>query len=177
MNSVGNLADISIRAALDNLGADSSTVKFLEIPFPDMPPALESGTVDAINEIDPFDPAAGVGRSYDLRRRLRDGPAMPTGHWVAMDPFYQDNKHVIEGFTAAINKANAFANENPEAVHEAIASYTEIPPDVIAKIRIPEWFTQADMEGLETVTEITLQYGPDGLDEVEPADFVIPEQQ
>lgn len=54
VNTLNNIGDVTIRAALDKGGVDSGSVKFTEIGFPDMVTAVEAGRVDAAWECEPF---------------------------------------------------------------------------------------------------------------------------
>ena len=52
-----------MRASVRKAGGDPAKVKFVELPFPDMPAALQAGQVDAIFVVEPFLTAAlGAGR-------------------------------------------------------------------------------------------------------------------
>ncbi|NEK56521.1 ABC transporter substrate-binding protein [Geodermatophilus sabuli] len=173
VNTLANLADITMRAGLDNLGVDSSTIQFVEIPFPDMPAALETGQVDAAVTSEPFfTQVVQNGGRFIFDPFYATRPGLPTGHWVATSEYAEGNPDVIERFNAAILEANEFSNENPEAVHEAIGGYTQIPPAVIENINISTWSTDVDVEGLRTVEEITREYGPEGLPEVDVESLV-----
>ena len=69
VNTLKNLPEVAVRNALEQAGVDPSTVKFVEIPFPDVPAALESKRVDAAFAVEPFVGAsAGAGRRCWLRR-------------------------------------------------------------------------------------------------------------
>src|SRR5690606_32831544 len=54
VNSLGAAGDLTIRAAVDADGGDSSTIEFVEVPFPDVKAQLEAGTIDAAWAPDPF---------------------------------------------------------------------------------------------------------------------------
>jgi NitT/TauT family transport system substrate-binding protein len=47
VNSLGAAGDLTIRAAVDADGGDSSTIEFVEVPFPEVKAQLEAGTIDA----------------------------------------------------------------------------------------------------------------------------------
>ena len=54
VNTLENIGDVTISAALEEHGVDPAGVEFVEIGFPDMIPALERGQIDAAWEIEPF---------------------------------------------------------------------------------------------------------------------------
>lgn len=167
INTLANLGDITIRAALDNLGVDSSTVKFVEVSFPDMPAMLEQGEVDAAWLTEPFSTSVveeGGRVLFDSFVETR--PGLPTGHWVTTTRQTAEKECSIVAFGRAVEKANIFANENPDAVRTAIEGYTEIPAPVIGKITLPTWTDEHDTEGLKVITKLTEKYA-----DVEPVDI------
>ena len=54
VNGIGNIAQLPFMAWLDRNGGNAKSVKFLELTFPQMLPALQRGTVDAIVCPEPF---------------------------------------------------------------------------------------------------------------------------
>jgi NitT/TauT family transport system substrate-binding protein len=47
VNTLKNIGDTTIRASVRKAGGDPSSIKFVELAFPDMPAALQAGRVDA----------------------------------------------------------------------------------------------------------------------------------
>src|ERR1700754_649390 len=47
VNSLGAAGDVTIMAAVEKDGGDPSTIKFVEVAFPDAPAQLEAGNIDA----------------------------------------------------------------------------------------------------------------------------------
>ncbi len=58
VSNLRSLSENAARAWMDRNGGDSSTAKFVEIPFPAMQPALDTGHVDAAWVAEPFISAA-----------------------------------------------------------------------------------------------------------------------
>jgi hypothetical protein len=56
-------------------GGDSSTVNFVEIPFPAMPAALETGRIDAASVAEPF---IGVAKKNGRIPRIFGMPSLTT---------------------------------------------------------------------------------------------------
>ena len=54
VNTLKNLPEVAVRNSLEKAGVDSSKVEFVEIPFPDVPAALDSKRVDAAFAVEPF---------------------------------------------------------------------------------------------------------------------------
>jgi NitT/TauT family transport system substrate-binding protein len=117
---------------MDQNGGDSSTVKFVEVPFSAMPTAVESGRVDAANVAEPFVNAARkngriLADCFDAiaKRFLIVG-------WVATPQWVQDHPDLAQRFAAAMHDAAVWANKNPDKSAAILAKYTKIDPTVIA---------------------------------------------
>jgi NitT/TauT family transport system substrate-binding protein len=54
VNALRGVAEVVIKTSLQKQGVDPSSVKLLEVPFPEMPAALKAGRVDAILASEPF---------------------------------------------------------------------------------------------------------------------------
>ena len=54
VNTLKNLPEVAVRNCLEKAGVDVSKVEFVEIPFPDVPAALEAKRVDAAFAVEPF---------------------------------------------------------------------------------------------------------------------------
>ena len=73
VNTLKNIGDTTVRESVRKAGGDPSKIKFVEMPFPDMPAALDDGQVDAAWVVEPsLSAIAGAGRprrGVELRRR------------------------------------------------------------------------------------------------------------
>jgi NitT/TauT family transport system substrate-binding protein len=63
---LGTIAEYQPRAWIDKKGGDSTTVKFIEIPFPETIAALNAGRVDAAYLVEPFITIATKNNSVRL---------------------------------------------------------------------------------------------------------------
>ena len=54
VNTVRNIIELTARSALETAGVAPDTVRFVEVPFPDMATALQDGRVDAAFMVEPF---------------------------------------------------------------------------------------------------------------------------
>jgi NitT/TauT family transport system substrate-binding protein len=67
VNGLNNISSVSVQAWVDKNGGDWKTVKFVEMPFPQMPDAVRAGRVDAAS-IDAANEQLLVKPDTDLRR-------------------------------------------------------------------------------------------------------------
>ena len=114
INAVKGVGEVTVKAALEAEGADPDSIKILEIPFPEMPAALEKGRVDAIWAPEPFlTQVLGAGGNEVLPVYQSLGPLFPNGAYATTDEYIAKNEKVVEGFARAINKALEVRHRQP----------------------------------------------------------------
>ena len=118
--------EVVIKTSLEKQGVDPSSVKLLEVPFPEMPAALKAGRVDAILASEPF--LTGV---LDAGGRQVDAPfvesraELPIGVYVATEKSIGENRDVVDRFSRAMDKSTDYAAQNPDEVRRIIPTYTK----------------------------------------------------
>jgi NitT/TauT family transport system substrate-binding protein len=160
LNALRGVGEVTVKAAMEAEGADPNSVKFIEIPFPEMPAALDKGRVDAIWAPEPFlTQVLGAGGHDVLPVYQSLAPLFPNGAYASTDEYIAKHKQVVEGFARAINKGLKYASDNPEAARKTITTFTKIPPDVAQKMRLPLWPTEIDRAQLTDLIGYTQKYG------------------
>ena len=160
LNALRGVGEVTVKAAMEAEGADPNSVKFTEIPFPEMPAALEKGRVDAIWAPEPFLTQVLASGGHDVLPVYQSlAPLFPNGAYATTDKYIGENEKVVEGFSRAINKALKYASDNPEEARKTITTFTKIPPDVVQKIRLPLWPPEIDREQLTDLIGYTQKYG------------------
>ena len=136
---------------MDRNGGDSTTVKFVEIPFPAIPAALEAHRIDAAFVTEPFINLAQKSGRVLVYPWEAIGKRFLVGAWVAMSGWADDHADVVARFAGAIHESAVWANKNAAASGEILAKYTRIPPAVIAAMarsRYAEELAAADVQPL-----------------------------
>jgi NitT/TauT family transport system substrate-binding protein len=160
VNALKGVAEVGLKASLEKEGVDPNSVKLLEVPFPEMPAALEAGRVDAIWAPEPFLSAVlAKGGQEVLAPYISLGKHWPNGTYATSDRYLQEHEKVIEGFARAMNRSTQYATEHPDEARATIPTFTKIPPEVAKKIRLPVWLTEIDRAQLEQVVRDTQKYG------------------
>ena len=154
VNALKGVGEIVIRAALDKLKVDQTTVKFVAIPFPAMRAALNSGQVDAIFVPEPF-----MTQALTLdgaRIALAGGPVLgkywPNGTYVAREQWAKDNPALYKGFHDAMAESLAYTQAHPEAVRAMLPAATR-------NIRLPVWSSLIDRRQLVQLAKYCKQFG------------------
>lgn len=160
VNQLKNIGDTTVRAAVRKDGGDASKVEFVEMPFPDMPAALSKGRVDAVWEVEPFvTQATGQGARAVAWPYADAAPDLTVAMYFTTQQTVQKDPELVKDFTAAMNEALAYADAHPDAVRETLKSYTSIPAEAIAKIKLPKWPTEINRESVQTVADDARQDG------------------
>lgn len=159
-NSLNNIVDTVMRSSIDRLGGDSSSISFVEVPFPDAGAAVENGQVDAAFVVEPFVTAAiesgqrVISYGYaDFNVNLDVAAYFASADTVANDP------ELVTKFQTAMTKSLEYAQANPDAVRAIIATYTKTPADVLAKIVLPKFPTEFNVEAVTALGEAAVKYG------------------
>lgn len=160
VNTLKNICEVTIKASLEQEGVDVSTLELVEMPFPDMNAALEAGQVDAACEVEPFvSQGEAAGMTGLLPFYVDTAPDLTVATYFTTQDYIESNPDVVERFARAMNRSLDFAAENPDAVREVIAEYTEIPPEAIEQITLPTWRPDLSRPTIERLAELSVKYG------------------
>jgi NitT/TauT family transport system substrate-binding protein len=159
-NTLGNIADTATRAAVEKAGGTPATIKFSEIAFPSALPALENKQVDAVYLVEPFlTGALAKGHRVVSYLYAELDPNMDISSYFTTAEYARSNPEMVKKFQAAMNKSLQFAQQNPNEVRAIVATYTKIPPEVLAKIVLPKWRTDINRDGLKIIGAAAHKYG------------------
>lgn len=160
VNTLQNIGDISIVAALEEQGVDTSGIQFTEIGFPQMLPALHSGRVDAAWVIEPF---LSIGQQQGLRPVMRPyaeaREGLQVGCFLTTDDFLADNGEKAAAFRAAVADVAAFITERPEAFRAALPELEEMDPALAEAMVLPSYHDSVDPDSLRFVADRMLASG------------------
>jgi NitT/TauT family transport system substrate-binding protein len=160
VNALRGLAEVVISRSLEKQGVDYKKVKLLEIPFPEMPAALEDQRVDAALLTEPFLSAvlARGGTQIDAPS-VETLPSFPNGVYVASAKYIAQNGDVVDRFSRAMNKSLDYAQAHPDEVRKVIPTFTKTPAAAAAKLRLPAFDSKLDQKGIELESQLTAKYG------------------
>jgi NitT/TauT family transport system substrate-binding protein len=155
VNAVENMNELAVRAVLSRDGVDVSKIKFLEVPFPDMPAAVQAGRVDAASAVEPFVSASKAGGGRKLLSFFAGlQPKMTIATYFTLKPYIQKHPDVIKRFATAVNRSPVYAQNHPAAVRKVVGTYTKIPVAVAQKMELPYWSDSLNRPTIElTATE------------------------
>jgi NitT/TauT family transport system substrate-binding protein len=159
VNALKGVGEVAIKAALEKRGVDPNSIKLLEVPFPEMPAALEKDRVDAIWAPEPFLTSVLGKGGREIEAPLTTlGPRYPNGTYSTTEKQLASDEESVAAFTRAINKSMEYASEHPEAARATIPTFTQIPPEVADKIRLPLWPVPIETAKVEELANYVVKY-------------------
>ncbi|MCZ2812593.1 MULTISPECIES: ABC transporter substrate-binding protein [unclassified Modestobacter] len=160
VNNFKNIGEVTIRKAVEDAGGDSSTVNFVELPFPDMPAAVANGNVDAAWVVEPFvTVATGQGARAVVRNFAEPVEDLTVATYFTTEQMLAENPDLVDDFQAAMNESLQYAQDNPDELRRIITTYTSISPEVAGQIALPSFPEEINVESMETVAELMAEYG------------------
>jgi NitT/TauT family transport system substrate-binding protein len=132
---LGTIAEYQPRAWIDKHGGDSTTVKFIELPFPVTADAMASGRVEGAYMVEPFITLAlkkGVARILASGDDAIGSSYTSTG-WYTTNAWAKAHPDLGARFSAAMLEAARWANANPTKVVPILAKYLHVDPTTTAE--------------------------------------------
>ncbi|MEU6205417.1 ABC transporter substrate-binding protein [Micromonospora musae] len=160
VNNLKNIGDTTVRASIRKAGGDPSSVKFVELPFPDMPAAVSAKRVDAAWIVEPFFTVAQDQGARVVASNFVDAaPNLTIAAYFTTERTIQQKADLTERFTAAIEKSLTYAQEHPDEARKVLLTYTKIDPAVAEKMTLPAWSGQINRESVQTLADLMLTDG------------------
>jgi NitT/TauT family transport system substrate-binding protein len=160
VNNLKNVGDTTVRASIRKAGGDPSTVKFVELAFPDMPAAVASNRVDAAWVVEPFFTVTqNQGARVIASNFVDTAPNMTVATYFTTEKMIKQKADLVKRFTAAIEKSLQYAQEHPDEVRKVLLTYTKIDPAVAEKMTLPAWPTEINRESVQMMADLMLSDG------------------
>jgi NitT/TauT family transport system substrate-binding protein len=161
INGLGNIMELTSRAALEDNGVDPDSVQFVELPPPDMLAALSAGNVDAVWLAEPFVTIAGNTMDGVKVLDVFSGSTedLPVAGWGTSTQFAQENPNTLAAFTRAMDAAIQMADEDPSLVATIVPTYTQLTPEVAAQLTPINFAVESKLQDIAQVEELMRKYG------------------
>ena len=160
VNALNNFADVTIRNSMEKAGADPQSVDFVEMPYPNMPAALERGDVDAAWTTEPFRTQILDAGGTIVASPMTDlADNFDSAFYFASQETLQKNPELVERFRRALAKSFEFAAANDDEVRTIIQDYAKITPELAGKVQMSKWHKDVNMDALEKLGTAARTYG------------------
>lgn len=149
VNTLDNLGTVTIRNVAREAGVDPDSISFVEIAFADVPAAISQGTVDAAYAAEPaVTISLQQGAKVASWVHIENDPDLMVSAYFTTGSFAEANPETTSRFAAALNESLEFAAANPELAQEIIATYTTLPPELIAELMLPRWAPEIGLDSI-----------------------------
>ncbi|PYO03221.1 MAG: hypothetical protein DMD91_01605 [Candidatus Rokuibacteriota bacterium] len=161
INTLGNVAQATAMLWVDKHGGDSSKVKWVEMPMPQMAPALVQKQIDACVAVDPFvTVAVRVQKQAKLiGQPLGEvAPRFLIASYFSSEAWIEKNQATVKSFVAAINRGIDAHNANPEEAKAVIAKHTGLKPELVKDIALPAFERKLIESDIEPLLDAAVRY-------------------
>jgi NitT/TauT family transport system substrate-binding protein len=131
VNGLGNVLMYATQAWIDKNGGNSKSIKWLELPFPSMAPALAAHRVDAATLAEPYvSDAKSVARIFAAPMDAI-APTIPATTWFANGNWLATQPAVAAKVVDTLRRAAIWANAHPKEAGDILLKYTSIKPETL----------------------------------------------
>lgn len=159
-SAIGDIAYLGLRALIDKAGGDSSSVKFIEMPFPAVSAAILQGRVDAGLMGEPAmmqDVKAGKLRYFVDELTGYSRPILEVVYFTTRD-WASKNKETVAAFSKAILRGAAYANTHVAETVPLLLPLTKMDPTVAMEMRHGYSATTFDPAAIQPVIDLMVKY-------------------
>jgi NitT/TauT family transport system substrate-binding protein len=138
VSGLNDLTYFATRAWIDKHGGNSTTVKFIELPFPAMAAAVVQHRVDAAYIIEPFFTAASGDLRILARAAESVAPRYQATGWIASESWLASHADLALRFATAIHRTAIWANGHQTESAAILLKYLKLDPAIVARMhRVP----------------------------------------
>ncbi|MET9914865.1 ABC transporter substrate-binding protein [Streptomyces sp. NPDC006476] len=155
VNTLRNIMDTSVREAVRKDGGDPSKLRFVEMPFDQMPAALAKGQVDAAEMGEPTMTIAKMqGARIVAWPFVATYPDLSAATYFTSTREIQEKPALVKSFTLAMTEASQYASSHSDEVRGIIPTYTQINDRVIERLTLPRWPTKINMASVRRLASL-----------------------
>ena len=157
-SGLGTISGYTSRAWIEANGGDLESVKFVELAFPTMQPALDAGRVDAAAIAEPFLSQARktdrvIASTYDSVAK-----EFLISAFFTTSSFAKDHPDVVSRFASAIHESAVWANKNHAKSAEILLANTKLDPALVQTMRRTHYGERLDPALMQPVINVAAKY-------------------
>jgi len=162
INNLGNINEVAIAALAAEHGVQRDEIRLVEIPFPQMIPALEGGAVDAVLVLEPF---VTLGRSGGKTRVLEPAALRAFGDrfliasWFSTQRWIDANPETAKAFRRAMVKASAAIAADPARARAILTSHTKLDAALAKAITLPAFESAIRDDDVQPLIDLSAAFG------------------
>lgn len=158
---LAGLPVISTNLALEEAGVPLDSIEWVQLTADALPDAAISGQADAILTFAAFFQGAKQQGFTFLSETSASStlPRITQVAWGASNKYIAENPQVVEAFLRANERAQEFANENPDRVRDIDREMTKLPEAYIANRQIQPFSGPFHLEILQQAADAMFEQG------------------
>lgn len=156
---LNTLGEYGVRAWVDAGGGDSATLRFVEMPFPEMPAALANGRIDAAFVPEPFLTAAKKLGVHTVAVEM-DAVANSflVAGWFTTTAWANAHQRAVALFAQSMRDATVWAQENRSKLPAILAKYLKTDPAAEATMPRTYFAKTLDPAQVQPGIDLTAKY-------------------
>jgi NitT/TauT family transport system substrate-binding protein len=155
VNTQKNIGDTTVRESVRKAGGDPSSIKFVEMPFAQMPAAVEKGDVDAAWVVEPsLAIVKDAGGRVVAWNYVDAAPDLTVAVYFTSTKLAKENPALVKKFQEAMAESLAYANAHPDEVRAVLKTYTDIDQVILDSMTLPMWPTEINRASIETLAKL-----------------------
>lgn len=160
VNTLRNIMHATTARWIDSNGGDSSKVKWVELPFPQMAAALVNKQIDAYGSPEPFVTVPVQNKQARLLGRQLGAiaPRLLIASYFGSEAWISRNVSVVRGFVEALNRGIDAHNADPEEAKAVLAKNTKLKPEFFKTMPLPAFERKLLASDLQPMLEVALRY-------------------
>jgi NitT/TauT family transport system substrate-binding protein len=155
VNTLQSIGDTTVRESVRKAGGDPSKIKFVEMPFDQMPGALDGGQVEAAWM---GEPALTIAKAQGARvvasPFAETDPDLTLATYFTSAKLAKENPELVKKFVAAMTESLKYADRHPDEARQMLTSYTKIDASVVKELTLPRWPTEVNRASVETLASL-----------------------
>jgi NitT/TauT family transport system substrate-binding protein len=173
--AVNDINSLAMKAWMDQNGADSSSLKVVEIPQLAAPVALEQGRVDGITVTNPAFTLATSGGKARLVANIWSAisPRLLLVCWFSTTSWVERNRGVAERFSRVIAEAATYCNSHVEETIGDLVDLTGLDRSLVARMKRTFQTTTVSAGEVQPLIDVAAKYK--AIEKAFPANEIIAE--
>lgn len=158
INVFNNVAQLSTKSALQVAGMPGK-VKWVELPFPKMPAALQAGQIDAAFLVEPFVTRIKRDLGANVVLETATGPTegIPIAGYAATNSYLDNNPNTVAAFRRAMDRAQAETTDRA-LVERTVSRYIKADDQVVKLMSFGTWPTSINKDRLQRVADLMAEF-------------------
>jgi NitT/TauT family transport system substrate-binding protein len=159
VSSLNSITQYSTQAWLDKNGGDAKSTRFIEMPFPQIAPALLQRRIDVGHFAEPsLTDARKIGRTL-AESYGAVAPSFLIAAFFTQTSFARSNAATVHQFDDAIRESAIWANAHRVASGDILAKVTQMDAATVASMVRAEYALRLTPESIQPSIDVAVKYG------------------